>query len=176
MVEDRVGPTRIAEILNREQVAPPQGATWTKSVVYALKRRLGWHTAKPLNARTHTDEEMKARMSALRSTGRTYQAIANILNEEGYTPLRGIKFTEGSVCRLLGGTRNREILTPRAFIQQYVESLSETPSLQKLAAVLEKNGYQTPRGNTHWWPAQVRELLAGHFDGHYQDENASCSS
>lgn len=175
MVEAGDGPTRIADLLNREQIAPPQGATWTKSLVYNLKSRLGWHHAKPLNARTHTDEEVKARMSGLRSTGRTYQAVANILNEEGYTPLRGTKFTEGSVCRLLGGSKTREILTPRAFAQQYMTSLTETPSLQKLAAVLEKNGYQTPRGNTHWWPAQVRELLSGHFDDHYRGQNASCS-
>ena len=168
LLDSGIGPTQAAAILNEQKVAPPQGKAWTMSLVYNFKRRLGWHIAKPHNARAHTDQEAKARMTELRSSGRTYQQVANILNEEGYVPLKGRKFTEGSVCRLLGGSKTKVLLTPRAFVEQHLAGYSgERPSLAALAAILRQQGYATPRGNTHWWPAQVRELLAGRFDGHY---------
>lgn len=167
-IDDGAGPTKIATDLNSENVTPPQGKRWTMKLVYGLKRRCGWQLVKPLNSRTHTDEELKARMSALRASGRTFKSVANILNEEGYQPLKGAKFTEVSVCKLLGWTKTKQILTPRAFAEQYITSHGdEKPSLSVLASVLEKTGYPTPRGNAHWWPAQVRELLAGRFDSHY---------
>jgi hypothetical protein len=28
-------------------------------------------------------------------------------------------------------------------------------------------GYKTPKGNAHWWSAQVRQLLEGRFDDYY---------
>lgn len=167
-IDNGLGPTRIAAELNSENVAPPQGDKWTMSLVYGLKRRCGWQLVTPHNVRHHTDEEVKARMTELRNSGRSLQSVANILNEEGYKPLKGSKFTEVSVCKLLGGTKTRTVLSPRAFAEQYIAShAEEKPSLSALASALERTGYPTPRGNTHWWPAQVRELLAGRFDGHY---------
>lgn len=174
MIDDGIGPTKIAAALNAESIAPPQGKKWTMSMVYGLKLRCGWQLVTPLNARTHSDEEVKARMTELRATGRTLKSVANILNEEGYKPLKGKKFTEVSVCKLLGGTKTRQVLSPRAFAEQYLASHSEEkPSLSTLASVLERTGYPTPRGNTHWWPAQVRELLAGRFDVHYNRRPSS---
>lgn len=167
LLEAGHGPRRIAEILNEEKAPTPRGEKWTKSMVYHLRCRTGWHAPKPLNKRPHSDEEVKARMSELRSRGHTYQAIANILNEEGYKPLYGEKFTKRSIPKLLGGVKTRAILTPRAFAEQYIARCDEKPSLAAIAAVLQKSGYQTPRGNTNWWPAQVRELLAGRFDDYY---------
>jgi len=107
-------------------------------------------------------------MTELGSTGRTYHQVANILNEESYLPRRGPKFTHGIVRTLLRGTVTKAVLTPRAFAEQYVASCAEEkPSLAALAEILRRHGYATPRGNTHWWPAQVRELLAGRFDSYY---------
>lgn len=60
-----------------------------------------------------------------------------------------------------------QTVTPRAFAEQYIAQCDEKPSLATIASALQKSAYQTPRGNTNWWPAQVRELLAGHFDEHY---------
>jgi DNA invertase Pin-like site-specific DNA recombinase len=77
LFDSGIGPTRAAALLNQKQIAPPQGDRWTKSLVYNLKRRLGWHAATPHNVRTHSDEEVKARMTQLRSSGRTYQRIAS---------------------------------------------------------------------------------------------------
>lgn len=167
LLEAGLGPRRIAAILNDEKVPTPRGKQWTKSMVYHLRCRSGWHDPKPLNQRPHSDEEVKARMNELRAKGHTYQAIANILNEEGYKPLCGELFTKRSIPKLLGGIKTREILTPRAFAEQYIARCDEKPSLASLASILQKSGYQTPRGNSHWWPAQVRELLAGRFDDYF---------
>ncbi len=167
LLEAGHGPRRVAAILNEEKVPTPRGKQWTKSMVYHLRCRSGWHDPKPLNQRPHSDEEVKARMNELRAKGHTYQAIANILNEEGYKPLFGEKFTKRSIPKLLGSIKTREILTPRAFAEQYIARCEEKPSLATIASVLHKSGYQTPRGNSHWWPAQVRELLAGHFDEYF---------
>lgn len=177
LLDSGIGPTQAAAILNEQRVAPPQGKVWTMSLVYNFKRRLGWHVAKAHNARSHTDQEVKARMTELRSSGRTYQQVANILNEEGYVPRKGKKFSEGSVCRLLGGTKTKAVLTPRAFVEQQLESCSgEKPSFASLALRLRQQGYATPRGNTHWWPAQVRELLSGRFDAYYGAASAGAPS
>ena len=106
-------------------------------------------------------------MNELKAKGHTYQAVANILNEEGYKPLCRAKFTRNGVVLLLRGIKTQKILTPRAFAEQYIAQCDEKPSLATLASVLQKSAYQTPRGNTNWWPAQVRELLAGRFDDYY---------
>jgi DNA invertase Pin-like site-specific DNA recombinase len=176
-IDGGIGLTAAAALLNEQGIAPPQGKKWTKALVYNFKQRLGWLLPKPFNTRSHTDKEAKARMTELRNSGRTYKQVGNILNEEGYLPLKGKKFTEGSVCRLLGVTKTNELLTPRTFIEQHLAACSgEKPSLQVLALILRQNGYATPRGNTHWWPAQVRELLAGRFDGYYRQRGSAAAT
>lgn len=47
LLDRGIGPTQIAALLNEQQIVPPQGKTWTMSLVYNFKRRLGWHIAKP---------------------------------------------------------------------------------------------------------------------------------
>ncbi len=177
LFEGGIGPTRVAAMLNEQKIPPPQGKVWTLSLVYNLKLRLGWQAVKPHNTRNHTDQESKARMTELRNSGRTCQQVANILNEEGYVPRKGAKFTEGSVRRLLRRTATKAVLTPRAFVEQCLSNGSgEKPSLAALAGMLHQHGYATPRGNNHWWPAQVRELLAGRFDGHYDARAAGAGA
>lgn len=177
VIDSGIGLTPTAVLLNEQGIVPPQGKKWTKASVYNFKQRLGWLHRKPFNVRNHSDQEVKARMTELRTSGRTYQQVANILNEEGYVPLKGKKFTLGSVCQLLGVTKTNELLTPRAFIEQHLAACSgEKPSLHGLALILRQNGYATPRGNTHWWPAQVRELLAGRFDGYYRQRGSAAAT
>ncbi len=38
---------------------------------------------------------------------------------------------------------------------------------QSQARFLMEAGYVTPKGHTHWWPAQVQQLLDGRFDQYY---------
>ena len=169
--ESGLGSSRIAEILNEEGVPPPRGAKWTRGSVYHFKCRLGWHAPKHNNQRSHSDEEVKARITELKAKGHTYKAIANILNEQGYLPLCGAKFTRNGVMLLLRGIKTQKVLSPRAFAEQYIAQCDEKPSLAAIASALQKNAYQTPRGNTNWWPAQVRELLAGRFDEYYDSRS-----
>lgn len=169
LIEAGAGLTEIASLLNSEPAEPPQGQKWTISLIYNLKIRKGWHACKPVNQRNHTDEEVKLRMRELRDQGTTYQSIANILNEEGYLPYKGKKFTESSVCRLLGNVKESKLLTPRAFCESIIRrSQGGRPSYPVLARMLSDGGFQTPRGNTHWWPAQVQQLLKGNYDEHYR--------
>lgn len=166
--------TELASLLNAQGIAPPQGEKWTRNLVYNLKRRQGWIKSRPINQRSHTDEEVKARMQELRDRGTTYQGIANILNEQGYLPYKGKKFTESGVCQLLSNSRECKFLTPRAFCESVIRrTQGERPSLPALARMLSEGGFLTPRGNTHWWPAQVQQLLDGKFDKHYRGSPAA---
>ncbi len=168
LIEQDLGLTEIADQLNAENLSPPQGERWTKSLIYNLKVRKGWHAGKPVNERTHSDEDAKRRMKELRDKGTTYQGIANILNETGYLPYKGKKFTKSSVCRLLGNVRERELLTPRSFCEALIQRADGVrPSYPALAKRLQHGGFQTPKGNTNWWPAQVQQLLSGAYDDHY---------
>ncbi len=166
MVEKSIGLIEIAKLLNSEKIAPPRGKEWTKSLVYNLKCRNGWHIAKPVNTREYSDDEVKARMNELRRKGYTLKQVANVLNEENYKPYKGKKFSECSVCKLLGGVKTTKVLGPREYCEQFVNDGAKL-SLAKLAEIMNKSGYLTPRGNGYWWPAQVRELLGGRFDEYY---------
>ena len=170
LVESGEGPTAIADKLNAQGIKAPQGPKWTLSLIWNLKTRRGWHKVTPANQRPHTDEECKARMSELRAKGHTYQQIANILNDEGYLPFKGKKFNEVSICKLLGNFKERKVLTPREWCQQLSATAGKSLSLSFLAEQLKKAGYQTPRGNLHWWPAQVSKLLDGGFDSYYHSK------
>lgn len=166
--------TELASLLNAQGLAPPQGKKWTRSLVYNLKRRKGWITSRPVNKRSHTDEEVKLRMQELRDRGTTYQGIANILNEQGYLPYKGQKFTVSGVCQLLNNSKETKFLAPRAFCESVIRrSQGERPSYPALARMLLEGGFLTPRGNTHWWPAQVQQLLDGKFDKHYRGNSAA---
>lgn len=41
------------------------------------------------------------------------------------------------------------------------------PRFPKLAQALKEAGYRTPKGNDHWRPAQVQQLLDGRFEQYY---------
>ena len=167
MIEARVSYRKIANQLNAEKVPPPQGASWTVSVIYNLNIRQGWHVRKPVNERPHSDEEVRLKMHELRDRGTTYQGIANILNELGYVPYKGRKFTESSVYRLMARTRETQILTPKKYCESLTLRMGHRPSYPQLAKLLSEAGFLTPKGNSHWWPAQVRELLLGRYDQFY---------
>ena len=107
-------------------------------------------------------------MRELRDRGTTYRSIANILNEEGYLPYKGKKFSESSVPS--ARQREREPAADAAGVLRvdYPSSRGTRPSYPVLAKLLSEGGFVTPRGNTHWWPAQVQQLLNGSYDQHYR--------
>ena len=167
MIEARVSYRKIADQLTAEKVPPPQGASWTVSVIYNLNIRKGWHVCKPVNQRSHSDGEVKLKMHELRDRGTTYQGIANILNELGYLPYKGRRFSAVSVCKLLANTKETKLLTPKKYCESLTLRMGHRPSYPQLAKLLSEAGFLTPKGNSHWWPAQVRELLLGRYDSFY---------
>ena len=166
--------------LNADGVHPPRAKKWRNSFMYLLVQRQGWWTPKPHNQRTHSDEEVKARIVELRNQGRTFSQIASILNEQNWLPLKGRKFTAPSVGKLLRGTEQTKYLTPRQFLEallrnmkhdhdrQYPDEPFQRPGFPRLAVILMDAGYKTPKGNAHWWPAQVQQLLEGQYDHYYR--------
>ena len=167
LMDQHVSYRKIAQQLNEDGIAAPQGPLWTVSVIYNMNIRKGWHVCKPVNERPHSDEEVRLKMHELRDRGTTYQGIANILNELGYVPYKGRKFTESSVFRLMARTRETQILTPKKYCESLTLRMGHRPSYPQLAKLLSEAGFLTPKGNSHWWPAQVRELLLGRYDQFY---------
>jgi DNA invertase Pin-like site-specific DNA recombinase len=169
--------------LNADGVHPPRAKKWRNSFMYLLVQRQGWWTPKPHNQRTHSDEEVKARIVELRNQGHTFSQIASILNEQKWLPLKGRKFTAPSVGKLLRGTEQTKYLTPRQFLEallrnmkhdherQYPDEPFQRPGFPRLAVILMDAGYKTPKGNAHWWPAQVQQLLDGQYDHYYRSNH-----
>lgn len=167
-VEAGIGNTEIAKSLTEQGKTPPQGQEWTDKLIYNLKVRKGWHTANAVNQREYTDAEVKAEMHRLREKGTTLKGVANILNESGYKPYKGKKFNEQSVCKLLGRVKITQVDTPKGFIENEIARLNgDRPSYPAIARMLSRAGFATPKGNTHWWPAQAKQLLNGAFDSYY---------
>jgi len=174
-----VGITEMARRLNTAGTAPPQGKRWTKSLIYNLRLRLSHIQPRPFNERPHTDEELKERMVDLRKRGHTQAQIASILNELGFLPMKGRRFTESSVRKLLVRCTETKLLTPRRFLEAMLERMRQEheaeghdepfmrPGYPRLAKVLTEAGYVTPKGRGRWWPAQVQQLLEGRFDRYY---------
>ena len=180
-----VGITEMAHRLNAAGTPPPQGERWTKSLIYNLRLRLSHIQPRPINERHHTDEELKERMVDLRKRGHTQAQIAAILNELGFLPLKGRRFTESSVRKLLVRCSETKLLTPRRFLEAMLERMRQEheaaghdepfmrPGYPRLAKVLTEAGYATPRGRGHWWPGQVQQLLEGRFDHYYSVRSSS---
>ena len=122
---------------------------------------------------------MKARIVELRQRGHTQAQIASILNELGFIPLKGRRFTDRSVGKLLVRCSETQLLTPRRFLLALLERLRqehdaagseapfERPGYPTLAKLLTEAGYATPKGRAHWWPAQAQQVLDGKWEKYY---------
>ena len=83
------------------RVSPRQGQRWTKHTIYNLRLRLSQIQSRAVNVRSHTDEDVKDRMLELRARADYVHAqVASILNELGFLPMKGRRFTERSVRKL----------------------------------------------------------------------------
>lgn len=169
----------IAARLNAEGVRPPRAKRWRSSFLYLITQRQGWLAPKAHNERAHSDEELKSRMMDLRNHGHTYAQIASILNEQGWLPVKGQRFTESSVGKLLRATEPTKYLTPKQYLDGLLRNMEQEhhrahpdepfkrPGFPRLAVLLQEAGYRTPKGHDHWWPAQVQQVLEGRFEVYY---------
>ena len=124
-----VGISEMAERLNAKGTKPPQGATWTKSLLYNLRLRLSHIIPKPHNERPYGDNEVKERILELRANGHSLRQIAAILNEQGWLPLKARRFSVENIHGLLARTsaakpRGHEHWWP-AQVQQVLEGRFE---------------------------------------------------
>jgi DNA invertase Pin-like site-specific DNA recombinase len=183
-----VGITEMANRLNAKGTKPPQGERWTNSLIYNLRLRLRHFSPKAHNERPYSDAEIRERILELCANGHTARQIASILNEQGWIPLKGRKFTERNVQGLLRSSDAAKLLSPRRYLEMMLTRMErahekecprepfEKPPLPTLAKILEEAGYKTPRGHEHWWPAQVAQVMEGRFDGYYRTQNVEAES
>jgi DNA invertase Pin-like site-specific DNA recombinase len=179
MLADKQPSREIVSRLNGLGMKPPQGEKWTQSLLYNLRVRQKLQKPRPHNVRPHSDEDVRDRMVELHNDGHVPREIAERLNREDFVPLKGSRFTEKSVRGLLSRTEEAKHMTPKRFLEVLLERMQREheehfpdeqwpkPGYGKLARYLMQAGYVTPRGHTHWWPAQVQQLMEGHFDQHY---------
>ncbi|MFO0576134.1 MAG: recombinase family protein [Polyangia bacterium] len=182
-----IGITEMAARLNAAGTPPPQGKEWSKSTIYNLKLRLSWISPRPFNQRLHSDEEVKERILELRSRGHSRQQIASILNEQGWIPCKGRRFTPKGVYDLLRRSSETKLLSPRKYLEHLLARLERAheqeqpgvpflrPGYPRLATLLTEAGYLTPKGHARWWPAQVQQLLAGRFERYYSQRSERAS-
>lgn len=178
-VAERLPIPEIAARLNADGIRPPRAKKWRSSFLYLLVQRQGWLAPKAHNERPHTDEEVKARMMELRNHGHTYAQIASILNEQGWVPVKGRKFTDASVGKLIRATEPTKYLTPKQYLDALLRNMEQEherlhpdepfrrPGFPRLAVLLQEAGYRTPKGHEHWWPAQVQQVMEGRFEAYY---------
>jgi DNA invertase Pin-like site-specific DNA recombinase len=178
--ECEIGITEMASRLNAAGIKPPQGEKWTKSIIYNLKLRLSWISPRPHNQRPYSDAEVKERILELRARGHSYRQIASIMNEQGWIPLKGRRFTDRVVCQQLRSTDETKLLSPRRYLENLIERMKQEheaehsevpfqrPGYPRLAGLLTEAGYTTPKGRGRWWPAQVQQLLEGRYERYYK--------
>lgn len=174
--------TDIVARLNTAGVKPPVGKRWNSTFLYKLAAGRGWRAQTPHNQRTYGDEEIVARIVEMRNHGHTYHQIASILNEQGWIPRKGRRFTKTGVDKLLRGAELTRYVSPKQYLEamlrrmeaehtkQHPEEPFKRPGFPRLAVMLQDAGYRTPKGNEHWWPAQVQQLLEGRFDPYYSPD------
>ena len=96
--EAGVGVSEMASRLNAAAgIKPRQGQRWTKHD-HNLRLRLSQIQQRAVNVRSHTDEDVKDRMLELRARGHTHAQVASILNELGFLPMKGRRFTGAEAC------------------------------------------------------------------------------
>ena len=101
------------------------------------------------------------------------------MNEQKWVPVKGRKFTQSSVGKLIRATEPTKYLTPKQYLDAMLRNMEQEhnklhsdepfkrPGFPRLAVVLKEAGYLTPKGHDHWWPAQVQQLMEGRFESYY---------
>ena len=118
-----VGISEMAERLNAKGVKPPQSERWTNSLIYNLRLRLRHISPKAHNERPYSDAEVKERILELRAHGHTLWQTAAVLNEQGWLPLKGKKFTDRSVRGLLRTSDAAKLLSPRRYLEMMLTKM-----------------------------------------------------
>ncbi|MFO0655016.1 MAG: recombinase family protein [Polyangia bacterium] len=150
--ESGIGISEMARKLNDLGVVPPQGKEWSKSLIYNLRLRMGQISPKPINTRSYSDREVRARILELRARGHTARQVASILNEQGWIPRKGKQFTERGIHGLLRTIQATKVLSPRGYLELMLTKMERAhnaenptvpfarPTLEEMGKLLEEVG------------------------------------
>lgn len=150
----------IAARLQAQGILSRRGRPWTPSVLSLILEREGHHQRsrfhKTQSPAIVCDPDRAAeRAVALRAEGLSLREVGRRLRKEGLVPRRGGEWHAATVLDLLTHRR----LTCRRSAAERADSLRvQGCSLREIAAALNQEGYQLPRGG-RWVAASVSTLL-----------------
>lgn len=151
---------QIAQRLQAQGTLSRRGCPWTASVLSSILEREGHHQRRRV-PKTRSPplvydlDQASERAVALRAEGLSLRAIGRRLRKEGLVPRRGGEWHAAMVSELLTHRR----LACRVGAAERADSLrTQGCSLREIAAALNQEGYQLPRGG-RWVGASVSKLL-----------------
>jgi DNA invertase Pin-like site-specific DNA recombinase len=152
-----VSNSEIAKRLNAENVKPCSGNQWTENSVYLVLIREGIHKKRAAGSERIYDREQAYKIAyTLKAEERSLQYIADRLNSAGLRPSKASEYRTHSVMELL---RSVPIYKLSTAIGLATYHHAQGKSLNKIAAILTREGHKAPRGG-QWYAQTVRNLLA----------------
>lgn len=146
----------IASKLNENGIKPSQSPTWTKTSVYDLLRKEGIHVVRAQTSVRVYDRERAYNIAyALKTDGRTFQSIAEKLNNEGLRPSKASGYQWYSVQELLRSAVLHDRSTALGCAKYWK---AQGKSLREIALKLMTDGH-TPKRGGQWFAQQVKQLL-----------------
>ena len=170
-----IGISEMARKLNEKGWFRRKGRSGAKSLICNLRLRMGQISPRPINTRSYSDREVRARILELRR-----EAIrrGNCVDSErtGWIPRKGKQFTERGIHGLLRTIQATKVLSPRGYLEMMLTKMERVhgaehptvpfsrPTLEEMGKLLRK-WVTSHRGHEKWWPAQVAQVLEGDWMG-----------
>lgn len=146
----------IAERLNQNGVKPSQSKKWTKTSVYDLLVKEGVHVLRSEHGNKVHDRERAYQIAySLKTDERSYQFIADRLNQEGLRPGKASQYHSWSVQDLLRSAVLHDRSTAIGCAKYWK---AQGKSLREIALKLMEDGHRPKRGG-QWFAQQVKQLL-----------------
>jgi len=146
----------IAQRLNETGIKPSQSAKWTKTSVYDLLVKENIHVIRSETSSKVYDKERAYNIAyALKVDERSYQFIAERLNQEGLRPGKASEYRWWSVQELLRSAVYHDRSTAAGCAKYW---RSQGKSLREIAVKLMEAGHLPKRGG-QWFAQQVKQLL-----------------
>ncbi len=148
--------TEIAERLNQNGVKPSQSKKWSKTSVYDLLVKEGVHVLRSEHGNKVYDRERAYQIAySLKADERSYQFIADRLNQEGLRPGKASQYHAWSVQDLLRSAVLHDRSTAIGCAKYWK---AQGKSLREIALKLMEDGHRPKRGG-QWFAQQVKQLL-----------------
>ena len=122
--EAGIGVSEMASRLNVAGIKPRQGTALDKAH-HLQPATTAEPNSEPRGQRpiAHRRRCEGSHAGATRPRGHTHAQVASILNELGFLPMKGRRFTQRSVRKLFGRCRQTKVLSPRRFLEAMLERM-----------------------------------------------------